>query len=544
MLILFILMFLMSLNSWAQTSLFFPIEKMPIRTLPQRFDYRLVDKDRFQIGNLMMDFSSFQFEIENGDSKPPLRMTWPSSLLKKGVFVVRDNSGKTIWKTDLNLDNLKSEGPTSRLVTQNYPDDLFQQLRQFPFFRVCILNEEELTRVLACSKDMFLRQESGQWIVFSRDSQRKESFVEINGRRTDPVGSVFLTKNEETLNLRSLLISGAHLEIFTRKKEMNFFDVAINEAEEILILKSKDTQPVDESSAQRLEDGTWQFKLPLDRPSLFVYSEGGIPMLQEFVIGGKIRPASLQVLTLETPSLTSPARQYSLFLQKPAGYTFSPADRNSRVRVLPSGHVEWTLLQLESETALRRYLKISDGKDDFFAAWEMTRTLPWSVSVTGYLPFWANVSGSYQISPHWKAFFELERSYETGGDAVDYTAIKAGALRLDGHFQYGLLLNSANFDQGLIDGQALTLSPTLQWRRNFTTVFSDEFFVDGRYALLSSGNLKTKKLSDFSYGISKVLKKSWNLKTGVRYFGVQVEKNERISSFHRNHFFMGIDHQF
>ncbi|MCE3010440.1 MAG: hypothetical protein LW875_07495 [Proteobacteria bacterium] len=533
-----------SVHAWAQGQLHFPIDRMPLRTLPQRFDYRLIDKDRFQIGNLTMDFSSFQFEIENTDSRPQLTITWPSALLKRGFVVVRDNSGKTIWKTGLDSDRLSSNERTSNLVIEKYPEDLLSQLRQYPFFRVCILNEEGLTRVLACSKDMFLRNEAGRWTVVSRDSRRKESFIEINGRRVDPVGSVFLAKNDETLNLRSLLMSGAHLEIFTRKKEMNFFDVALDETKEVLLLKSTDTSPNDDGPTPTLSDGPWQFELRLERPSLYFYSEGGIPLLQEFVINGKIRPVSLQMITVGTPAQSSPSREYSLLIQKPLGYTISPADPLSKVRVLPSGNVEWTLLQLDGETVQRRYIKISDGQNDYFAAWDVSRALPWSLSMTGYLPFWIKLSGSYHHHQLWSSLFEFENSFETGGDAVDYTAVKIGALRSFKSFQYGLMINSLQFDQGLIDGDTITLSPLLGWLKNFPTVFSDQIFFDGRYSLLSSGDLKIKKHSDFSFGISKNWKKSWDLRTGVRYFGVQAEKDSRVSGFHRNQFFMGLDHQF
>ncbi len=383
-------------------NLFFPFEKNHVQILPQRFEYELLDKDQFRIGNALFDARLFDFEVmEKKEGNHNISVRWPATLLSTGEISIRDNIGKSVWTYPIEKITTriqrKQQGTGSVLTAQVEGDFLPPRVLTFlqfaPYFRVCVQKADQLTRIAICSKDFYYpKAAAGKLKMLSRDSERKESFVNINGNKVDPVGLIFLQGVSSVISLRVLLLSGAQIEVDTRLKKVDFRDMYLSEDGERLVVSAFGAEPVAGQKVLRMDDGSWQTEVGIDRPVIYLKGEGDIPMKQEFVTEGNVRRQLLKVESIEALPRFTYADEMSIELKKNPVYRLTTADELSKLEDKDADTFTWRLLSLTDGVRNRRLVRITQGEESFMAAWEVERYLPWHVKASLGFPLLARVN--------------------------------------------------------------------------------------------------------------------------------------------------------
>jgi len=382
----------------AQDYLSFPLNKSEIKVLPQRFEYQLLDKDRFRIGDILFDANRLDFKISpKGKDNYSIKFSWPASLLTKGDILIKDNAGKAIWqqnmekghlliqKSNISMDESQYRTDTATFTVNTFDSDHFTKIRNSPFFRFCVHREEALTRIYLCSKELYFKHEGRRLIFKSRDSLRPDSFVEINGRVVGGQGTIFLQSADDALSMSAQLASGASIVIDTRLKAVDFVDVAITE-DKTLTVKAKGAEPVNEEDVLARTGDIWSAKLNLGRPTIYLRGEGDIPMRQEFVVTGKIRPDSLQIPIISKAGQGTYSKSNTVQLTAPAGVSIRELDKKSVVSKNTDGSFSWEVKELEPGASNVRFVTITTPDAEYVGSWDFFRGLKNEIYYSFLLP--------------------------------------------------------------------------------------------------------------------------------------------------------------
>lgn len=368
----------------------FPAEKNGLKILPQRFEYALLDKDRLQIGDVLIDFRQIDFQLiqtDRGDLQK-LRFQWPQALFSQGEVVIKDNTGKALWSEKIGRTQ-KQKGSQGHLRSglQSFEstqklESLLKELKYYPFFYFCLQREEPLTRVFLCSKSLFVRKtDEKRSVILSRDSLRPETYVEVNGRSVNPQGAIILNSPDEFISFRTLLLSGATLEIQTRTKPVEFKDIFLSPDNSQMVIRASGAEPVYEDRIVRLPNGDWQTLLDLERPLTYLRAEGDIPMKQEFLVEGTLRPEKIKA-----------------YIENPPEIVYSDAV-TLRAKT-PKGTIDWKLDKLERGKNTR-YLNIPTDDGTFVAMIDLERKAAWELSLGVRVPLWANLAIKRFLNDQW-----------------------------------------------------------------------------------------------------------------------------------------------
>lgn len=415
----------------------FPVERNNVQVFPQRFEYQLLDKDRIQIGDIIVDASKLDFQlipVAAQQLKFRMKFRWPAGLFQEGELVIKDNIGKALWlqtvdkkqiqksSKDLKEDRNQLAFFESEVIDAND----FKKLEFTAFFKFCINKSEGETKIYFCSKDLYLKKDGTQVSVQSRDSFRKESYVEINGRSVDPQGQIFLNEITDTISMRTLLLSGATLEINTRKKIVQFYDIVMSESNKNLIIRARGAEPVEGYTVKKKNDSDWETELTLDRPVLYLQGEGGIPLRQEFLLKGSIRHDNIQVTVTEgwkDPTYLSTAK---LKLKKSFQEgRLSPLEKNSRFDAASN----WSLENLEKGKINRRHLLVDVGNERYQAMFETYRGYSDEVSTRLMLPLWSQTQAEHWFDDmRWGFGAQYEKLLSKASDEIDWSALGVSAL--------------------------------------------------------------------------------------------------------------------
>lgn len=379
-----------------ELSLFFPIDKTNVKILPQRFEYELVDKDKFRVGNVLFDARLFEFRVGRGESEEKfrLKLKWPAGLLAEGEISIRDNIGKAIWIHPIDKQTVKFRQRKVDGINQNLaelegdvlPESVFRGLQFVPYFQICVQKAELPTRISLCSKDFFVQVAKGRLEIRTRDSLRQESFVNINGTKVDPQGVIFLTSMSDVISMRVLLLSGATLDVDTRMKEVEFRDIASNDARGRLMLTGYGAEPAAGHRFVKLADGSWRTEIALSRPVVYLRGEGDIPMRQEFVIDGAVRDQSMRVDVIDRLPISTYASSVTIDLKKNPSMKIEAGDENGQIED-NEDRLSWTLLNLSDANKNRRFLTVQQDGRKFSAAWDIVRHPRWDFTAALALPF-------------------------------------------------------------------------------------------------------------------------------------------------------------
>lgn len=426
--------------------LFFPVEKNNIKVLPQRFEYQLLNKDQIQIGNFLIDARSIDFQILPLDiqkNRFKLRFQWPAGLSDLDEIAIKDNSGKGIWFQKIQKDQVKLSEDKKIAIYETVTEvpSLVRLIQLYPFFKFCVHREEPLTKIYLCSKDLYLRKaQKNQIAIQPRDSFRPQSFVEINGQSVGNQGMIFLNSSSDFISMRALLLSGATLELDTRVKKVNFKDVYLSADGKQLIVKAQGAKPVDPEAVEYLTgdaEDEWQTRLDIERPFTYLQGEGGLPLRQEFLIQGPVRPESVKVFITSEVDLLTFQGDYDLNLKPADGLSIESADKKTRLAPLAGNEYKWTLLGLRNNQINRRYLKVLSGDQEFTAAYDIERRPPLDASLRLLYPLWAQLHVLYTPSTRWGISAQYDQSLDSASSDLN---VKIGGLSAQYRFPSGLHL--------------------------------------------------------------------------------------------------------
>ncbi len=406
LLLLFFAVFIKTSNGRAEDSsdmipLQFQADKNNVQILPQRFEYNLEDEDNIKIGDIVIDPTTFGFQVAPAPNQPGkyrVRFVWPSALLREGVISIKDNTGKAIWSTAVSKRNtrlISSGKPKSansmartQLVeyyTDQLQESLIEDMKYFPFMNFCINKATQDTSIYLCSKEVFLSLQDGKLGVRSRSQTKRASFAEINGKSVGNQGIIFLNDEQENIGFRALTQSGAILEIETRMKPVDFKDVVLSEDGKSLILTASGAEPVAEEKVKRIANDSWQIQVNAERPILYLKGAGNIPMRQEFHIKGAVPAENIRPYL----SKDSVGRAYKSEIQlsgRAAKKTNISAENNGqKVEMLDGNKFSWTLEQIPAGKISRHYLRINDDKNSFIAAYDIYRDYAYEAGALGAL---------------------------------------------------------------------------------------------------------------------------------------------------------------
>jgi hypothetical protein len=403
--------------AFSQTpTLSFPVEKNNVKVLPQRFEYQLIDKDRVRIGDIVMDANEIGFQITSesfSKGRYKIKFTWPAGLLTQGEIAIKDNSGKAIWIHQIDTSKIQYTKPktadsSDRAAIANYETStnanrLVREIQMYPFFQFCVNREEELTKIYVCSKDLYVEKEKNGQQILSRDSYRPQSYVEINGRPVGPKGLILLNSEEEFISLRALLLSGANIEVYTRMRNVQFNNVTLSPDGKQIIIQARGAEPVDATMIKKIDSTNtqWEASLDIGRPFTYLKGQGDLPLRQEFVIQGNVRPEDVQVEILKGATEKTSAGEVTLTLRPSEGLVLSPADPETGLRRLKNGTYEWTLKSLNRNEVNRRFVRVKKGEDVFTAAYDLERISSLEARAFVSFPLWAETSILWSATSMW-----------------------------------------------------------------------------------------------------------------------------------------------
>lgn len=386
--------------------LFFPIEKNSIQILPQRFEYQLLSPLALRVGDEVLNAGTLSFQFAQPHPLNDLtlaRFRWSGALFDEGDIVLLDSTGKALWRHAVSstqvLRQTTKRTDGSRLETftfedREFPVSVLSRIRLYPFFRFCLSREEDRTHVLFCARDQYLKvDKSKKYVLRSRTRPGQLGQIEINGQAVDPQGYIFLQGIQNPINLHARFPNGASLDIETRQQKVEFRDITRTENGQGILIKAVGAEPADSKRVRKTGDGSWVAEIESERPHLYVKGAAGIPMKQEFVLSGVLRPSELVLTTEDDIPTKTYASELSLRVKRPSGWKPEAQDK-SRVTNLTDTAFTWTLDQLVFQDDNRRFLGLRKDGQSFFAAAEIKRYRAHEYQLWAGAPLEVGLSGT------------------------------------------------------------------------------------------------------------------------------------------------------
>jgi len=504
-----------------KNALFFPLNKTDSQILPQMFEYQLIDKDQIRIGNIVMDARKVSLKMKPiGKEKVIFTFEWPAGLLTGGELVIKDNSGKMIWKK-----NIIEQQATNNLITYQTTDidlDTIKKIRMYPFFRFCVHSDDQLTKMYLCSKELYFKKEKNKNFIAARDSLREESYVEINGHAVSESGSIFLQSSRDPISLRSKLLSGATLELDTRLKLIDFKDLYLTTDQKIII-EASGTEPVIENLILTKKEDSWTAELNKDRPFLYVKGEGGIPMKQEFILGQNIRPEQLMIPYRKKPNLKTYYSKEMVELTTEPDVTLETHDKKTQIEKISDTEWRWTIDSLQKNKN-RSYLTVTKDSRKFIAAHDIFRAQRNELNAFFLMyPIWFDIQYQYWLSQ----YFGLQVNYQNYLQKTSSEPLFSNiSFDFKYRFQPGIHLIEpghgliASYQSFIFDSTPLTtfsIGGYLQYSipKNWNT-FADLFQVQVKAPLTSNNGSLTLQSAFSSEVTLKKIDQNWVWDMGLR----------------------------
>lgn len=391
-------------SSFAQTRssnlkpLYFQANKNKLQVLPQRFEYALLDEDRFKVGDILLDTRQVVFQLEPSteiQGSYRIQFSWPAGLINEGQLAIKNNFGKAIFSKLIVKDILKiSPGPTSdqpegvrseiaNLSVDGIAPELIEDMKYYPFMTFCIYRESEETRLYLCSRELYLSSKDNKMIVKQRSNIKKTAQIEINGQIVGNQGIIYLNDPSENVAFRMQTQTGAFLEIETRMKDVAFKDVVVADDNENIILTASGAEPADKNITRKLTATEWQITLPKSRPVLYLKGAGDIPMRQEFFVRGPLpREKNRPYLSTKAPTRTYSSKVTMNGISPEGVQVKIPEDdTNSEIEFLKKNQFQWTYRNIPTGQETRRYLKVTANDQDFLAGYDIYRGHPFSLGL-------------------------------------------------------------------------------------------------------------------------------------------------------------------
>ncbi len=370
-------------------NLVFQADRNGAQALPQKFEYTLMDAERIRIGDILIDSSTFNFQlIRSGNSENyRIKFVWPAAMLSQGQLILMNNNGKALWRNTITEKQIKITPITTEFTqlraelaefTSDFVDsEVLNTMKTLPFINFCISATSDRTKIYLCSRELYVSSADKEIIVKDRLSTAKKASVEINGNPVGPQGIVVLNDINQNILFRSTAESGAYLEIETRRKEVDFKDLVLSENGETLILTASGTEPADSSKVKILGENLWQIEIPTHRPVIYLKGGGGIPMRQEFFIKGDVPKEILRPLLAGAAPDKTFSSSITLQGTFPTGTRLRSLNAKDLLRSRNKNSFTWELRDLPQGINSSHYLNISADSKNYVARYDIYRGSPY-----------------------------------------------------------------------------------------------------------------------------------------------------------------------
>ncbi len=558
---LFYFWFFFSFSVWADGYLLFPDSLSSAQPLQQSFDYELVSKTEFLLGDLLIDSDEISLQF-NSVTKYSFKINfqWTGDLFKKGNLILLDNSGKAIWQNQFNFNNLVinkaqsislgTDGKWRKSVfsykTNAIDISYYETMKRLPFFRFCIHQKEERTQIYLCSQEFFFKRTNEDFSISTRHSLRSNPYVEINGHLVNKKGRIFLQSTNETISLKTRLGSGVTLTFDTRPNPVYFMDISRTKSDK-LSLTAKGAEPIKSEDIITRKGPTWTAEVPMSDPVLFLAGEGGIPLRQDFALSEKIRPESLQIPYFTRDSRGTYETSNTLILKPDPNVSLASVSQTTHIVKNDDGSWKWTVYKLKPGRINRRFLRVSSSEGSFLSSMDFYRTYRYEISSDLAVPTTAlSLRLQQLLTLNWAwnlSYLSNSRlsPSETGFSLLSMEGIYFLSpnitLPRPGSF---LGFSIDNYDLVRFNSLYLSLIGALALYPNSSNEFFDSFLVKLKipsFPLDSSSTLDTSAFVDFSF--QKIFR-SWKFEVGPRYELLRVASSNFHSEINQVSFIFGL----
>lgn len=357
------------------------------RVLNQKLEFHLIDEDSLRLGHQLLTNSGMKLELVGSRENPVIRFTGPKQFMKSSQIIIRDPSGKALWKKEaLGLKMQTKKVPTSFEGVRNdlriyeEVDDATTVLAlasESVFFNFCLFHENETRRFNICSADYNVSKVEEGWVLKNVKGNEQENRFMVNGVEVGSEGEIQFSKEITSLSLSAKLLSGLLVEIKTREVPLTLVDYEYQQDKPFLNLR------VRENTADSFADETreWQSKIQLKKPFFYIEAENQISLKQEIVIEGGLLADN------EKPKIIFPqGKTYSstvnLEIENSESDILRPLNKGDLIQSA-KGFSIWTIKNLkQNQLSNRRVeLKNAKGKHPFVGSFEVLRGQPAEASV-------------------------------------------------------------------------------------------------------------------------------------------------------------------
>jgi hypothetical protein len=389
------------LNSFATEDhpipMLFQADKNNVQILPQRFEYSLINESQIKIGDILIDSSTFGFQIAPSATHSTgfrARFVWPVGLVKTGQLLIKNNTGKSIWSAPIRTAEIKllkvpektdppaAPGTTLRsqlaeVTFDGLPSGVVEDMKYLPFVSFCVMKLDEDTRINLCSRELYVGTVKGHPSIRSRSRGKKTPFVEINGRAVSNQGLIFLNDPTQNIGFRAMTESGATLEIETRMQPVDFKDVVQGEDKKVFLLTAYGAEPVTEDKVERISPNEWRATVSAERPVLYLKGAGEIPMRQEFYVKGELPSEHLRPHLSEKTFAHTLQPRTQLSGTSAPGASVTAAMKDDQVET-SGDSFQWTIENIPAGQTSRHFVKVAPM---FIAGFDIHREFAWEAEL-------------------------------------------------------------------------------------------------------------------------------------------------------------------
>ncbi len=343
---------------------YFPAQDDGFKALSQKFEFSMEEK-AFQIGNLSIQYGSLD-ALKTADAKQFL-IRVPTVFFQDYELSLVDSTGKSFWSE-------RFQGkPKSPLKVPAAIPLLKSRANQFAYFRICLNQESETSKIFLCSRELVYKNE--HVVGLAKSSETTES-VTINGQNIGKSAVVYLNQTNETLNLRAVSKSGMLLEIMTRKQNFSIHETILLQDKKHIRIRLKGIPPplntkVTYNKSEDVDD--WSVDLPIDRTFIYLRNYRGIPIKQEFAINQL--PPSEEIKISEIGKIPSPiyADHLDFLAETNASYNLTSTHPSLDINQERPGIWKFHLHGLRPGNTEAFTFKIESGNEVAAAAFDLKR---------------------------------------------------------------------------------------------------------------------------------------------------------------------------
>ncbi len=357
------------------------------------------------------------------------------------------------------------------------------------------------------------------WLLKKIPMLREDSFVEINGDLVGPQGLITMNDPNQILSLRALMKSGMTLEMETKLKSVEFKDFLLSNDEKSVIIRGYLGEPSNEKNVRRLKNGDWEAIVPLEKPTLYLKGEGGIPLAQEFAFQGGLRKKGSFINSKQNIPDKVYSNSLSVTLITSKGLILSSTDEDSVVEPLNDVTYKWVLKDLNTGGLHRRYIKVFDGTNTFYAAVEVERVKFLQLQVHLGAPLFYGLQYRSQFHSQWSTQIELN-SLSKSSDISLLDANADMAFKINSAWELGLKLWIDQLKTDSISKSGYSLGLNLKYFKNIDFYFKD-LKIEVAQSVLSFGKSTSSagaiSNSDFIIQVFRPLTNTWSYSLDLNY---------------------------